>query len=141
MSLREPTTSSALGQARFNIAGGLPHPQLPEMNKRLLLKCAQCKSEFSAKDSLTHLCVGSFKVKQPPINETPQEKLVRREEEEKMRKEEIERAMQKEIKKIRDRKLIEERFEMYNEYGSRRGDPRIIKLAEEKRIFYNLPTI
>ncbi|XP_033212095.1 uncharacterized protein LOC117169706 [Belonocnema kinseyi] len=82
-----------------------------------------------------------FAVKQPPINETPEEKLVRREEEEKMRKEEIERAMQKEIKKIRDRKLIEERFEMYNEYGSRRGVPRIKKKAEEKGICYNLPTM
>ncbi|XP_033229701.1 stress response protein NST1-like [Belonocnema kinseyi] len=35
----------------------------------------------------------------------------------------------------------QEKYKVFDEFGSRKGDPRIQKLAEEKRIFYGLPTM
>lgn len=49
--------------------------------------------------------------------------------------------MTKATKATRDRKLLEERVEMFDEFISRKGDPRIQKLAEEKRVLYGLVTI
>lgn len=106
-----------------------------------MLKYACCRKEFKVQDSLTHFCVKMVDLLQPPVHELPKARQRRREEIDRRRREETEMNMKKAIKAITDRALLAERVGMFNEFGLRKGYPRIQKLAEVKRVLYGVVTM